>query len=243
MPVKLKQLFVIILAIVLFLCCGCSGSKQVESIYAYSMFSHKLLEIPVKSKAALTGALESGGYVTFKSKKDLEQLYSTIISNNDLKAEKYENSILIKINNGEYTDHYYLGHVEDDIYLFCGMRSTLYTDIDSSGNKSSFYLLLPLHLISDVSIKSSHYPQIYINVEYELDGDLQGIKDFYDESGWYEITSNDSEIVISGYKNFDDVFFESGGYNGDLTKLEINSPYHIRAVNYDGKNFFSVSLD
>lgn len=242
--ILLLSAFLAGVTIVAFSLSGCTGLRNLDSVYAYSLFSHEALNLPIKGKKAEIANLKSEGYTSFQSSKTLNELYETISENTDLSIVQYDSSILIKQVGDRYTNHYCIRQVKNDRYIFSGMRGKLITDIDSNGNKIKFAILLPVHLITDpLIIESTDQYAFYIDVEYEICGNMADIEHFYTESGWYEITCNEGELIISGYQNLQDVFIDSTTSSAiGPGSLEINQSYHIRVSNHDGKIFFSVSL-
>lgn len=242
------SLLVSFLAVVIgaaFVLSGCTGSRNLASVSAYSLFSHEALNLPIKGKKSEIANLKSEGYTSFRSSKTLNELYETISDNTDLSIVQYDSSILIKKTGDHYTDHYCIRREKNDRYVFSGMRGKLITAIDSNGNKIKFAILLPVHLITDsLIIESTDQYALYIDVEYEIRGTMADIEHFYKESGWYEITCEEDELIISGYQNPQDVFIDSTTSSViGSGSLEINQSYHIRVSNHDGKSFFSVSLN
>lgn len=242
--IALLSAFLVGLILASFSLSGCSGFKNLNSISAYSLFSHECLTLPIKVKKGDQAYLKSSGFISFESSKDLNDLYETLSKNTDLNVVKYDSSILIKQAEGSYTNHYCIRKGKNDRYIFSGMRGRLITDIDSNGNKIKSAILLPVHIINDpLIIENSELYAFYVDVEYEICGDMADIEQFYTESGWYEMTCEEDELIIYGYKNQQDVFIDSTAspeyYEGTL---EITQPYHIRVNSHDDKTFFSVSL-
>lgn len=224
---------------------GCSGNRTVECISAVSLFNKEKLTLPIQGKNAATGGLEGNGYLTFETELTLDELYDILSKMPEIHASRYEHAIWIKKTTADgYVDYYCLAKHENH-YVFSGMRGILITDIDKNGSKASSALLLPVHLITDSLILEGAEPYytLYINAEYETSGNFDEYAQFYSECGWYEVELQGDEIILSGYKQKDDLViqpaFDSAGANGTL---EIASPYRIRFSEENGKCRFSISL-
>lgn len=222
---------------------GCSGSRTVPSITAYSLFSHTSFSLPIKGYNAEVGVLTTQGYITFTSKKSLSEMYEMIADQTELTLEQTEQAILIKQKQDSYINHYCLRKGSEGRYVFSGMRGKLITDIDSNGNKVRMVLLLPVHLITDsLIIESSDPYSLYPDIEYEMRGSMDDLEQFYKESGWYDVTREGDTLVLSGYRNPQDIVpgeLDSPTSSGGT--LEMNSPYYIRFCTKGAKSFFSVS--
>lgn len=243
--ISLSALFLAAVICAVLILSGCSGTKNRDSVSAYSLFDHEMLTLPIKGKKSEIANLKSEGYTSFQSSKTISKLYETLSADTDLDMEKYDSAILIRRKRGRYTDHYCIRQAAGDRYIFSGMRGKLITDINSNGSKIKFAILLPVHLITDsLIIESADQYALYIDVEYEICGTMADIEHFYTESGWYEMTCEEDELIISGYQNLQDVFIDSTTSSAiGWGSLEINQEYHIRVSNHDGKYFFSVSLN
>lgn len=242
--ISLLALSLAVIIGVVFVLSGCTGSRNLSSVCAYSLFSHEILILPIEGKKSLIANLPSEGYTSFRSNKTLNELYEIISDNTELSIVQYDSSILIKKIGDRYIDHYCIKQETNDRYVFSGMRGKLITDIDSNGNKIKFAILLPVHLITDsLIIDNADQYALYTDVEYEISGSMADIEHFYTESGWYKITCAEDELIISGYLNPQDVFIDSTTSSAiGSGSLEISQPYYIRVNNHDGKCFFSISL-
>jgi len=212
----------LILAIFVFLLMltGCDSSTTRESIEVSALYSGYMLEIPIKGNqegyfAHLSdeGTNRYGAFFeTNKQWDDVLAIVDEAISDKPGSSiVKFPNKIgvmngndaVISIRSDGKIDYFLLVRYDQDQYLL----STMGADIILEGmnpNSDGLGLLIPLHFISDARVpESSGYgllaPKLYEGVYYELfDGiTTQMFMDFYSDSGWFNIKSNDGDIVLN----------------------------------------------
>ena len=225
---------------------GCSGLRNLDSAALWGLFDDKEIHLPIKAKKADIGCRKVEGLITFESKKDVDELYEILTKKTELEIQKFDSSLLIKQKAGEYTDHFCLYMGKNGRYVFSNMRGQLVTDVDADGHKQIFIFLLPTHLIIDPLLVKDSSPiesgLLYPDVEYEIRGGIDEVEAFYRESGWYRMTREGDSLLISGYREPNDVFIDE-----DLDAYIFGSPVfdrglYIKFTARDGKNFFSIAL-
>lgn len=220
---------------------GCSGLRNLDSAFSWGLFDNKEIRLPIKAKRADIGN-QACGNITFESKKDVDELYEILTKKTELEIQKFDSSLLIKQKAGEYTDHFCLYMGKNGRYIFSNMRWHLVTDVDAEGHKQIFIFLLPTHLIIDPLLVKGSPPMetslLYPDVEYEIRGGIDEVEAFYRESGWYEMTREGDSLLISGYREPNDVFSDEA-FDGSLV---FDRGLYIKFTARDGKNFFSIAL-
>lgn len=222
--------------------CGCSGERNIETIQAASMFTHEKLELPIEGRDALVGALESDGWIIFKSKASIGEIYRTLSQLPEITVSQFDDAVfIVKPSLLENCVNYYCVSECGSQYVFGGMRSRIITDIDSDGREKELDILLPIHLISDKLILESSWPySLYANVDYKAQGDINDFFEFYNAAGWYDVSVSADEITIHGYREgVSESVAERGIPLDDALILE--HPVIIKFTERDGEVYFSVS--
>ena len=223
-----------VLALLLSAVTGCSASRHVSSVSAVSLFDGERLVLPLEGEAASGGNGENG-YTAFQSEKTLEEMFSQIQAVPGIHAQKHETAILIQKTDKNHTDTYCLAQHEDS-YVFSGMQGHVITDIDTDGVRTEITLLLPVHLISDPLIFEGETPYytLYAGAAYETAGEAADFERFYQDSGWYGVSSEDGMLLLSAVPS------GSGGPS-DTESAGAGGLIVIQFREQGGSRFFTIS--
>ena len=229
----------ILIAVCLCLCILilCHGVDKTITVTAKSMFNGTYLSIDVKGSDVLPGSMETTGYITFKSKHSIDDIFSTLSYQPSIIHEKYNNAIFFKCYKNEQLSYYCLSKAGAR-YVFGGMCGNVIVDVSEDSERIYKKVLLPVHLIQDELILNGDRPYytLYANVDYLIEGTVDDIISFYQECGWYNVECTDNLIIINGWKYDIDTMNDALNY----AELDKDVPFAVRLTEKNGKLFFAI---
>ena len=195
---------VLLVLIIVLVARGCSkGSDTVIRAKAFS--TGTTIELPLSAELNESDFVSYGGY-QFTTKKKLSALSKLITKNNEgITAETYTNSygecgVYTKTNESGGTDSWCLyvkdpKNTNEKWYFFMGEHREIALD------SGTLDLLLPLHLITDASLRDTMFAAVQPGTPYTCgidklpDGQtLSGLfRAFYEASGLYTVTTSDKD--------------------------------------------------
>ena len=198
---------VLLVLIIVLVARGCSkGSDTVIQAKAFS--TGTTIDLPLSAELNESDFVSYGGY-QFTTKKKLSALSKLITKNNDgVTAETYTNSygdcgVYTKPNESGGKDTWCLyvkdpKNTNEQWYFFMGEHREIALD------SGTLDMLLPLHLISDASLRDTMFAAIQPGTPYTCgvsklpDGQtLSGLfRTFYEESGLYTVTTSDKGFTL-----------------------------------------------
>lgn len=219
------------------ICCSCGESDRMMTISAKSLFSGKYASIKVLAHDILPGALESNGYVTFKSNESMDEIYDLLKDDSFTDVAKYDNAILITDKSGEKTDYFCLSK-SGQRYVFGGMCGNVIIDVTKDSGRVTKWILLPVHFISDELILNGNNPKytLYANVDYKLNCSKHDIQRFYQDCSWYNVSFTDDRISITGFSDVIDSMPDALNYE----KLAYDVPFVIELTETNEGLYFSI---
>ena len=198
---------VLLVLIIVLVARGCSkGSDTVIRAKAFS--TGTTIELPLSAELNESDFVSYGGY-QFTTKKKLSALSKLITKNNEgITAETYTNSygecgVYTKTNESGGTDSWCLyvkdpKNTNEKWYFFMGEHREIALD------SGTLDLLLPLHLITDASLRDTMFAAVQPGTPYTCgidklpDGQtLSGMfRSFYEASGLYTVTTSDKGFTL-----------------------------------------------
>ena len=198
---------VLLVLIIVLVARGCSkGSDTVIRAKAFS--TGTTIELPLSAELNESDFVSYGGY-QFTTKKKLSALSKLITKNNEgITAETYTNSygecgVYTKTNESGGTDSWCLyvkdpKNTNEKWYFFMGEHREIALD------SGTLDLLLPLHLITDASLRDTMFAAVQPGTPYTCgidklpDGQtLSGMfRAFYEASGLYTVTTSDKGFTL-----------------------------------------------
>lgn len=239
---KIKILILIASIVLIMVGTSCTGTRNVDSVNAISLFSKETINLPIIGKNTQLAWLGAMGYTEFLTKLSLEQIYDDIKDNELYNAQMINNSIFLIKQNGDVQDYYCLNNTDEKRFIFGGMRAVVTVDVALDGSKEEMSILLPIHLISDDRIiKSCPSYNLYVNMEYESYSTIEEFYEFYKNCGWYDVKIVDDCIEIYGYSEKAEICNDLA--NGDKDNLDINKKIIIKFRNIEDKNYFLITTE
>ena len=236
---------------------GCEYRKLSDSVVVMSQYSGNEFVFPIKNYSYYDPKHELGSYfetnenllAVKKAAYDALSSPSTIsASNSDIEEADWNgdifyegvNGFALGRNNKDGTiDYFYLRLTEQKTesrskwqYLLKPMEVSLMYDVSSS----PVSVMLPLHLISDLRLIDARDAQIYAGVQYELNEnvDINSFLDFYESSGWYNVSCDGERIDI--------LSFCKDPVRSANRITSISFPVYINFFEHLGMMYFSISL-
>lgn len=201
---------VLLVLVIVFVARGCSGTSD-ETIQAKAFSTGATIDLPLSSKTTGLNAADFGAYggYQFESSKKLSSLSKQVVKANEgVEAVTYTNSygacaVFTRANEAGGTDTWCLyvkdpNNTKENWYFFMGTHREIMLE------SGALDLLLPLHLITDASLRDTMYAAVQPNTVYtcgvEKLEEGQTIaslfRTFYEQSGLYTVTSGDKGFTL-----------------------------------------------
>ena len=210
----------------LLLLTSCKETDKQITITAKNMFDGTYASIDVMGYDVLPGSLESTGYVTFKSSKDLDSMFDILKDNEEFSVVKYSDSLFFEFPMGDYTNYYCLSKAGTR-YLFGSLQCNVIVDVSNDTSRRTEQILLPIHLFTDELILNGERPYytLYMNADYKTSGSIDDFLSFYQNCKWYNVQKHDGLIIV-------EAALDTNG-----TKKE---SFAIRFTEKDGQMYFAI---
>lgn len=228
----IKKIILIGLALMMGLGSFSGCTPKPRNIYASSLFSKNILELPIK------GILPNApGY--YYIDKTAEEMFSIISLDKSLSTKFIEGKIFISKDNGDDTKDFFIIRelVDAD-----GNRMYLFFDMGGHVRSGKFYqsILMPYHFVS----RQEDERTFYIGREYNTKFSVEDFFDYYNDSGWYDVEQEADCIIINGYKDKERVLALNNSLKYPLRNIEFTNPLKIQFENSNeiDVNVFTISL-
>ena len=198
---------ILLVLIIVLVARGCSKSSDTV-IQAKAFSTGTTIDLPLSANLNAADFTSYGGY-QFTTKKKLSAMSKLITKNNEgVTAATYTNSygdcaVYTKASESGGTDTWCLyvtdpKNTNENWYFFMGEHRELALE------SGALDMLLPLHLVSDASLRDTMYASIQPGTPYTCGIDklpegqtLSGMfRTFYEESGLYTVTSSDKGFTL-----------------------------------------------
>ena len=198
---------VLLVLIIVLVARGCSKSSDTV-IKAKAFSTGTTIDLPLSAELNESDFVSYGGY-QFTTKKKLSALNKLIVKNNDgITAATYTNSygecgVYTKPNESGGTDSWCLyvkdpKNTNEKWYFFMGEHREIALD------SGTLDMLLPLHLITDASLRDTMFATVKPGTPYTCGTDklpdgqtLSGMfRTFYEDSGLYTVTTSDKGFTL-----------------------------------------------
>ena len=198
---------VLLVLIIVLVARGCSKSSDTV-IKAKAFSTGTTIDLPLSAELNESDFVSYGGY-QFTTKKKLSALNKLIVKNNDgITAATYTNSygecgVYTKPNESGGTDSWCLyvkdpKNTNEKWYFFMGEHREIALD------SGTLDMLLPLHLITDASLRDTMFATVQPGTPYTCGTDklpdgqtLSGMfRTFYEDSGLYTVTTSDKGFTL-----------------------------------------------
>ena len=198
---------VLLVLIIVLVARGCSKSSDTV-IKAKAFSTGTTIDLPLSAELNESDFVSYGGY-QFTTKKKLSALNKLIVKNNDgITAATYTNSygecgVYTKPNESGGTDTWCLyvkdpKNTNEKWYFFMGEHREIALD------SGTLDMLLPLHLITDASLRDTMFATVQPGTPYTCGTDklpdgqtLSGMfRTFYEDSGLYTVTTSDKGFTL-----------------------------------------------
>lgn len=240
---KFKKIIAFSLLIIVLLVSGCGGNEKLKEIYGVSYMSRKVLTVPYKTKGSL-----SGSGVTFLTTDDLSYFENLINTKNTQSGEVttkiYQDVFLFnkEKDNNEY--HYYAMYSEKESDDSKEMTNSFFS---MNGIVDGIDVLVPYHMLNlktldNIAKNTDNYRSFidhYVyglgfvkDEKYEFYGELEDLKTFYEDTGYYIATIDGQTISIT--PNPSKTFTNWGKVSITISMEQLNNTNYISftSVNY-----------
>jgi len=217
----MKVSLILSILVFLLLLSGCdSSSTSRDSIEISALYSGNILEIPIEVNqddyfAQLSDEGMNRYGIFFETDMQWDDVLaivddaisdkpgSSIVRFPNKTGVMNGNDVLISIRSDGKIDNFLLVRYDENQYLLSTMGAEIILE-GMNPNAEGLSLLVPLNFISDARVPvSSDYgllaPKLYEGVYYELFEGItsQMVRDFYSDSGWFNLKFNDGDIVLN----------------------------------------------
>ena len=221
-----KLAFIFSMAVVI--CCiltGCAKDPEARAISVFDSSSYTLQFTP-------NSANNHGSGTDFVSDLTLEEMKHEIDSQQGTTAELYGDCLLIEKQNGERVDYYVVTKLSGNSYDF-GMPAF--------NSESNDLILYPKHLF-DLALSDNGIWEVTEGKEYIVNGSADEFKQFYEKTGVFVVTQDESFLSIEWNKEFtlsDGEVINQGGasftpakYQGSSFTIAFTEDENGRSVSY-----------